>query len=103
VEQRPAFLGPKATSVLTLPIISEILTAVQQKKLRVYIFGGALYRDTLNGDNHITRACWELSYIPVDISGQQIKSAVMPRCGIHNCTDEECEREDSNHPDAAPK
>lgn len=102
VELRGSFLGPRASTVMTIPVPMNILARVQRKDLYLYIFGRATYQDVINGDTHITRACWELFNVPADISGNTTTQTFLPQCAIHNCADEECAREDREHPEAAP-
>jgi hypothetical protein len=104
IEKSEAFLGPKATTYLSLPIAWVVLSEVQAHQLYVYIFGRATYRDPISPENErVTRVCWELSYVPTEASQQFTGATYLPRCAVHNCADEECAREDREHPEAAPK
>jgi hypothetical protein len=103
IEKTGAFLGPKATSYLSLPISGLVLSEIQAHRLYVYIFGRATYRDPINPrDDRLTRVCWELSYVPADAEKFN-GPTFLPHCAIHTCADEECAREDREHPEAAPK
>jgi hypothetical protein len=100
LEKRPSFLAPKATSYQFQRILPEHFAAIQAGHLLAFIFARATYKDAISGEWHLTRACWEFS-IPsgLDTPGRR---SIMPRCKIHNCIDEECAREDREHPQAAP-
>jgi hypothetical protein len=103
IEHRPTFMGPKATGVITLPFTAEVLSAIQQHTLNVYIFGRATYHDVIDPkENRVTRICRELSNVPPSFS-QPKAQTFFADCAIHNCADEECAREDREHPEAAPK
>jgi hypothetical protein len=103
IEKTGAFLGPKASSYLSLPISGLVLSEIQVHRLYVYIFGRATYRDPINPrDDRLTRVCWELSYVPADVE-KFTGPTFLPHCAIHTCADGECAREDREHPEAAPK
>jgi len=103
IEKSGAFLGPKATAYLSVPISWIVLSEIQEHRLYAYIFGRATYRDAINPEKErLTRVCWELSYVPAEASQQFTGATYLPHCVIHNCADEECNRQDREHPEAAP-
>jgi hypothetical protein len=94
----PTFLAPKATTrTQPLPIDAAKLLDIQQGKLHLYIFALATYRDIFAGSPpRVTRGCWELSDIPVDVTKPRPNArvaALMTQCPVHNCTDDECKND----------
>ena len=94
-------LGPKATGELPpLPVPLETIIAVRDNKLQLRIWGTIRYRDVFpNTKLHVTKFC-------VEMSGQSlIEDITKPAAPFnfaqclgppsHNCTDEQCDKEDA--------
>ena len=97
-------MGSKAGAILPIALPQDILVSAKAGQLFLYIFGRATYHDMIAPEvDHLTRICYEIPFIPIAPTQQAQAISFAPLCAIHNCADEECAREDREHPEAAPQ
>jgi len=77
--------------LLPQPVSAEIMEAVRNRKMAVYLHGAVIYGDFFTPATHITRYCYTLWANPA-ITG--VSGFAYSMCGGRtNCQDEECDTE----------
>jgi hypothetical protein len=93
----PVAIGPKGEiGIDSEPLAMSVVEAVRDKKMHLYVWGWAKYRDVFKGTPvHITEFCYDLAtarkqVVPTPDPKVQTLSLIWNNCERHNCYDEDC-------------
>jgi hypothetical protein len=92
----PVTAGPHGEAgIEAAPIPANEVGALLSRRTRLYFWGWAKYHDIFEGTpEHITKFCMELVGFHGDpLSPSQSGAAIMNNCPVHNCYDDECEKQ----------
>jgi hypothetical protein len=90
-------IGPRSsTTFQIIPIPSNAIDSFQRHIYKhFYIWGKSTYLDTVTGDTHKTRFCWDIPNITGDPNEITSKiTLIHGLCLEGNCIDGECDKED---------
>src|SRR5262245_56571915 len=85
-------LVPPRSSAVSTPAIDIPVSIAGKvgKKLRIYMWGWARYRDVFESQaTYITLFCFDITHITIQDGNVNLVSAYCPE---HNCTDKECDQ-----------
>jgi hypothetical protein len=91
-----AFIGPNATVFAqTITIPKPVLDEMRAGHVRLFVWGWTKYQDVFGADR-MTKFCNEIKILASWQQGEKVASAIsFPNYRRHNCTDEECERQET--------